>query len=113
MESQEPSEETINNHAERTYSFVRDTLQWPIYRILIYGHSLGTGPACYIASTKLVGGLILQSAFTSLQNLIQEKIGILSMLINNPGFDNFSSFPNIVRFIDSCAEEASCLITRR
>jgi hypothetical protein len=95
VESQEPSEETINNHAERAYSFVRDTLQWAIDRILIYGYSLGSGPACYIASTKLVGGLMLQSAFTSLQNLIEEKIGILFMLINNPGFDNLQAMNRI------------------
>ena len=45
---QEPSEETINNHVERAYSFVRDTLKWPTNRILLYGHSIGTGPACHI-----------------------------------------------------------------
>jgi hypothetical protein len=95
VESQEPSEETINNHAERTYSFFCDTLQWPIDRILIYGYSLGSGPACYTAFKRLVGGLILQSAFTSLQNLIQEKINILSMLINNPDFDNLQTMNRI------------------
>jgi hypothetical protein len=70
VESQEPSEEMI-------------------------GHSLGTGPACYIASTKLVFGLILQSAFTSLPNLIEEKNGILSMLINSPCFDNLQAMKHI------------------
>jgi hypothetical protein len=38
---------------------------------------------------------MLQSAFTSLQNLIEEKIGILFMLINNPGFDNLQAMNRI------------------
>ncbi|CAF3864419.1 unnamed protein product, partial [Rotaria sp. Silwood1] len=46
------NENTINNHAERAFLFARDTLQWPTDRILVYGHSLGTGPACHLASTK-------------------------------------------------------------
>ena len=91
VESQESSEKMVNNHAESTYSFVCDTLEWPADRIIVHGHSLGTGPACHIASTRLIGGLVLQSAFTSLPNLIQEKIGILSIFINIPCFDNLQS----------------------
>ena len=69
--SKEPNEETINDHAERAYSFVRDTVKWPTNRILIYGHSIGTGPACHIASTRPIGGLILQSPYLSLRHLIE------------------------------------------
>ncbi len=70
----EPNRETINNHAERAYSFVRDTLKYPTDRIIIYGHSIGSGPACFLASTKAIGGLILESPYTSISNLIEERI---------------------------------------
>ncbi|CAF2207960.1 unnamed protein product [Rotaria magnacalcarata] len=60
------SEALVDAHAQRAYSFVRDKIQWPTDRIIIYGHSLGSGPASHIASTQSVGGLILQSPYMSI-----------------------------------------------
>ncbi|CAF1300566.1 unnamed protein product [Rotaria sp. Silwood1] len=91
----EPTEETINNHAERAYSFVRDTLRWPSDRILIYGHSIGSGPACHLAATKAVGGLILKSPYKSLSHLIQEKIWIFSKLFSIPNWNNLEAIKHI------------------
>ena len=91
----EPNEETINSHASRAYSFVRDQLKWPTDRIVIYGHSIGSGAACHLASTQPVGGLILQSPYTSIKNLIQEKIGFLSNLINVSFWDNYEAMKQI------------------
>ncbi|CAF1395511.1 unnamed protein product [Rotaria sordida] len=91
----EPTEETINNHAERAYSFARDTLQWPSDRILVYGHSMGSGPACHVAATKAVGGLILKSPYKSLRNVIQEKIWIFSKLFSCPNWNNQEAMKHI------------------
>jgi uncharacterized protein len=38
-------------------------------RIVVYGESLGGGPACELAATAPVGGLVLQSAFTSVPDM--------------------------------------------
>ncbi|CAF4730715.1 unnamed protein product, partial [Rotaria sp. Silwood2] len=64
-----PSEASINDRAQRVYLFICHTIKWPTDRIIIYGHSLGSGPACHLASTQSVGGLILQSPYTSIKNL--------------------------------------------
>jgi pimeloyl-ACP methyl ester carboxylesterase len=90
-----PTEVSINNHAQCAYSFVRDKFKWPTNRIIIYGHSIGSGAACHLASTQPVGGLILQSPFISINNLIQEKIGILSRLINSSFWDNYQAMKYI------------------
>ena len=90
-----PGEETINNHAEQTYSFVRDTHHWPEERIIIYGHSIGSGAGCYLASTKPVAALILQSPYTSIKNLIREKVGLLSYVIPGRSWDNLAVMKNI------------------
>lgn len=87
--------QTVNNHAERAYSFVHDTLQWPTDRILIYGHSIGSGPACHIASTKNVGGLILQSPYTSITGIIREYIGFVGYLLGSSYWNNLDAMNNI------------------
>ncbi|CAF0971977.1 unnamed protein product [Rotaria sordida] len=91
----EPNRETIDNHAERAYSFVHETLHWPTNRILIYGHSIGSGTACHIASTKPIGGLILQSPYTSIKSLIREKVGLFGYLVGGSYWDNLKVMKNI------------------
>jgi len=90
-----PNQASINNHAERAYSFVRDTLRWPTDRIIIYGHSIGSGAACHLASTQQVGALILQSPYTSISNLVQEKLGMLSSMVRSSFWDNYEAMKRI------------------
>jgi len=91
----QPDRHTIDQHAERAYTFVRETLQWPANRILMYGHSIGSGPACHIASTKAVGGLILQSPYTSVNNVIRDKVSILGYAIGTSYWNNLNAMKNI------------------
>jgi abhydrolase domain-containing protein 17 len=91
----DPNEQTINNHADRVYAFVNERLQWPTDLILIYGHSIGSGAACHIASTKAIGGLILQSPYTSIKNLIREKISVLSYFFECPYWNNSEAMHHI------------------
>jgi fermentation-respiration switch protein FrsA (DUF1100 family) len=90
-----PNQQTINNHADRTFNFVHNTLNWPIERIIIYGHSIGSGAACYLASTQPVGALILQSPYTAISKLVREKVGRLSFLVNSRSWDNFEAMKEI------------------
>ena len=86
---------TVNDHAEHAYSFVHEILDWPTDRILIYGHSIGTGPACHIASTKPIGGLILQSPYTSIQNVITRIVGFPGYLLGNSYWNNLEAMASI------------------
>ncbi|CAF1264459.1 unnamed protein product [Adineta ricciae] len=83
-----PSQESINDHAERAYLFVRDTLKWPTDRIILYGHSIGSGPACHLASREPVGALILQSPYTSIRKLIENKVHWVPDWMNIPFWNN-------------------------
>jgi alpha-beta hydrolase superfamily lysophospholipase len=93
--AQSPNQQTINNHADRTFNFVHKILNWPIERIIIYGHSIGSGTACYLASNQLIGALILQSPYTAINNLVREKVGFLSLLVNSRSWDNLEAMKNI------------------
>jgi len=86
-----PNQQTINHHANRTFNFVHNNLNWPIERIIIYGHSIGSGAACYLASTQSIGALILQSPYTAISSLVREKVGVLSLLVNSRSWNNLEA----------------------
>jgi pimeloyl-ACP methyl ester carboxylesterase len=91
-----PNQQTINNHADRTFHFVHDTLNWPTERIIIFGHSIGSGAACHLASTQqAIAALILQSPYTAISNLVREKVGVLSFLVNSRSWDNLEAMKQI------------------
>lgn len=60
-----PSEKGLCRDIEAAYAYLSGPLGIPPDRIILLGRSLGSGPSTYLAATKPVGGLILESAFTS------------------------------------------------
>ncbi|UJR26529.1 hypothetical protein I4U23_007852 [Adineta vaga] len=90
-----PNQQTINIHAEQTFDFVVNTLKWPVERILIYGHSIGSGTACHLASSQRIGALILQSPYTAISNLVREKVRVLSYLLSTRSWDNLEAMKQI------------------
>jgi fermentation-respiration switch protein FrsA (DUF1100 family) len=60
-----PSEENCYRDIDAAYDYLTVTLKVPPNRILLLGRSVGSGPAVDLAARKPVGGLILESAFTS------------------------------------------------
>lgn len=47
----------------------------PPNNIIIIGRSIGSGPATYLASKKKIACLALISPFTSIRDLIKDKVG--------------------------------------
>jgi fermentation-respiration switch protein FrsA (DUF1100 family) len=64
-----PSESSACQDAEAAYGYLVGTLHVPADRIIALGQSLGGGPATYLASRHPIGGLILESTFTSVFRL--------------------------------------------
>ena len=60
--SSEPAIYEATNTAAR---YLQDTLHVPLARTILYGRSLGGGPAVELAAHERVAGLVLQSAFMS------------------------------------------------
>jgi pimeloyl-ACP methyl ester carboxylesterase len=60
-----PDEPTTLRDAQTVLAYVTGPLGVPPERIILYGNSVGAGPAVEVAATHRVGGLILRSAFTS------------------------------------------------
>ncbi len=60
-----PSERNAYQDADAAYSYLTQQLKIPPEKIIVYGRSVGGGSAVELASRHPVGGLILESTFTS------------------------------------------------
>ncbi|CAK9090391.1 Condensin complex subunit 2 (Barren homolog) (Chromosome assembly protein xCAP-H) (Chromosome-associated protein H) (Non-SMC condensin I complex subunit H) [Durusdinium trenchii] len=73
-----PNPESIEEMARSALDFILYHLQWPVDSVMVFGRSIGTGPAMAIAATPGLAGLILVSPFLSVQELIRDRIGGLA-----------------------------------
>lgn len=60
-----PGEKAIYASARVARDYLRRELKVPAAQTILFGRSLGGGPAVQMATEERVGGLVLQSAFTS------------------------------------------------
>jgi fermentation-respiration switch protein FrsA (DUF1100 family) len=60
-----PSEKACYEDSAAAYEFLAVDLKTPPDRIIIFGRSVGSGPAAYIAAKRPSAGVILQSPFVS------------------------------------------------
>lgn len=60
-----PSERNCYADIDAAYEYLTGSLDVPPERIILYGRSVGGGPSVDLATRRPVGGLILESAFTS------------------------------------------------
>lgn len=66
----QPSEDNCYQDIFRVYRYLVNDLKRDPQRIIVFGHSLGSGPSTELATTRPVAGLILQGAFTSTVRVI-------------------------------------------
>ena len=60
-----PSEGNAYRDIDTAYNYLTQTLRIPPKRIIVYGRSVGGGSAVDLAARESVGGLIMESSFTS------------------------------------------------
>lgn len=60
-----PSEDSLYAAARVARRYLRDELHVPAEHTILWGRSLGGGPATQLATEERVGGLVLECAFTS------------------------------------------------
>lgn len=72
-----PSEEGVYADATAAYRYLTDSLAVPPSRIVLFGHSLGTGVTIELARRVPAAGLIVEDAYTSVVNRGQEVFPFL------------------------------------
>lgn len=92
--SGDPSAETILNDAECVYSFVISLGVKP-EDIILFGRSIGSGPATYLARYRKVGCLMLMSAYTSIKEAAGDLAGRIGKSLVKERFENIKNMPHI------------------
>lgn len=89
----EPSEAGTYTDAATAYAWLRARGFAPEH-ILVWGESLGGGIASHLAATEPVGGLVLQSSFTSIPDIGAELFPWLPVkLLSRIRYDTHSRLP--------------------
>mmetsp|Transcript_17947 Transcript_17947/g.32580 ORF Transcript_17947/g.32580 Transcript_17947/m.32580 type:complete len:446 (+) Transcript_17947:132-1469(+) len=74
-------EQKVTETANTAFRFVVEVLKWPLDSILIFGRSIGCGPAISLALRYQVSGVIVVSPMLSVKELCRDAIGPLARLI--------------------------------
>jgi abhydrolase domain-containing protein 17 len=70
LSSGTPTDTTVNAAARAVRTYLHAELKIPADRVLLYGRSLGGGPAMQMAVEEAPGGLVLQSTFVSVYRVV-------------------------------------------
>ena len=94
-----PSEETVYEDVEAVWNYLVNKRQIKPENIYIFGHSLGGAIAINLASNHPnLGGLIIESSFTNIINMVdyKKKYRIFPVnLILNQRFDSLAKVPTL------------------
>jgi len=64
-------------------------------RIVVYGRSIGSGPALHAAAERPVAGVIVESGFTSLRGLARRHYPVFPSALAGAGFDNLAAIGRV------------------
>jgi hypothetical protein len=68
----ELSEKALLTDAQACYDYLKN--KYKPLSIIVYGRSIGTGPAAYVASRNRIGSLALETPYYSMPHLIQSYV---------------------------------------
>lgn len=89
------SEDGVYEVALTAFRFLVDEINVRYSQIILFGRSLGTGPAVHLAAQYPVGGLILVSAFSSIRGAVQSIVGRLFAWTFTERFPNSRIIANV------------------
>lgn len=69
------SESGIMSNADAAMQFVRQSLDWPLDGIKLFGRSLGTAPTIALAAKCKVAGVVLVTPFLSIREIFRSQVG--------------------------------------
>lgn len=94
-QSQKTSEENILQDADNIFDFFTDLLHVKESRVFLMGRSIGTGPACYLASRHKVAGLVMVSSFTGIKSVIKDYVGSVLQYLIKERFNNLERITKV------------------
>lgn len=90
-----PTAAGVLRDAEAAFDWLAARPEVDATRIVVYGRSIGAGPATHVASVRPVAGLILESAFTSLRAMVRRHFPWVPTAVAPRVFDNLSAMGRV------------------
>ncbi|EAR97519.2 alpha/beta superfamily hydrolase (macronuclear) [Tetrahymena thermophila SB210] len=87
--------ELILKDAEYLYDYLTNVLHIDEKKIIVFGRSIGSGPATHVAAHRNPGALVLMSAFTSLRQVASDLVGKFLSLALKDRFNNLENIKNV------------------
>lgn len=88
-------EESLLKIALTAFRYLVDEVGVRYSQIILFGRSLGSGPAVHLAAQYPIGGLILVSAFTSVKGAVRSIAGRLVAMPFEERFPNSKTIGNV------------------
>ena len=81
-----PTQEHLFHDALKTFDYITNDLNIPSDNVVLFGRSLGSGVAIYVASKREVKNLILVTPFDSIRNIVKDKLPIfpVDLILKHP-----------------------------
>ncbi|CAJ1453722.1 unnamed protein product, partial [Effrenium voratum] len=90
-----PTPEGVTANAHAALQFATKALKLPLDRILVFGRSLGTGPALELAARFALAGLVLVTPFLSVKEVLRSRIGALADFLEHDWFQNSAAIKQV------------------
>ena len=87
--------EKITEDCDYVYQYVIQETGLKEKDLLMFGRSMGSGPATYLSAHHNPGALILMSPYTSIRNIVRNKVGSWMSWIVAEHFDNLKLMPKV------------------
>lgn len=86
-----PDEMKMRVDADTIFDFITRVVGVRQEDIIIWGRSLGSGPACYLASRRSFHSLFLMSAYTSIRDVARSMFGLAGSLVSSVVVERFEN----------------------
>ena len=77
------------------YDYLSLVLGVPEENIILFGRSIGSGPATLVAARREPCALLLMSPFKSIRDIIKEQAGSVLQYVVSDRFRNIDQMPNV------------------
>jgi len=89
------SEQQIQQDAEAVFDYLTTKMSLHPRNIIVFGRSIGSGPATWLASRKNIGALVLMSAFTSIRAVVHHLAGKWAQYLIKERFNNLEHISRV------------------
>jgi abhydrolase domain-containing protein 17 len=91
----ESDAEQVQRDAASVVKYLVEELKMSSRNVLVFGRSIGSGPAAWLAANMNPGALLLMSAYTSIRSVVRSIAGSWAVYLVKERFNNLEMMPRV------------------